>query len=117
MGRLISQSNNTLVYLESEGWDLPVIWKVCGHTKNSVTNLINEFAITRELKIKGVRKPLTNGIYNNKKGFSYEFFDGVVLKEWIKINPFTIEVFLKLAIKITGILKELHDAGILHLRI
>lgn len=116
MGKLISQSNNTLVYMESDG-QLPIIWKVCGNAKNSVTDLANEFTITRGLDIKGVRKAVASGIYNNKEGFSYEFFDGILLKEWIQNNPFDIQVFFKIALKITEILKELHNAGVCHLRI
>jgi predicted ATPase len=116
MGKLISQSNNTLVYMESDG-QFPIVWKVCGNAKNSVTALANEFTITSELDIKGVRRAVTSGIYNNKEGFSYKFFDGILLKEWIQNNPFDIGVFFKLALKITEILKELHNAGVCHLRI
>ncbi|MEP7318558.1 MAG: AAA family ATPase, partial [Panacibacter sp.] len=117
MKELISQSNRSLVYKESVGNTIPVIWKVCSNLKNTAADLLNEFNITRQLNITGVRRPLEKGVYENKEAFSYKYFDGVPLKTLIADKGLSLKYFLHFSIMLTRVLKELHETGIYHFRI
>jgi len=117
MLELINQSNRSLVYKDSNELSEGAIWKICSYSKNTVSDLVNEFTITQQLNIPGVRKPLQKGVYENKEAFSYRYFEGAPLKEYIQDARFDLEKFLRISIAITRILKDLHQAGFSHLRI
>ena len=117
MKELISQSNRSIVYKEAGTNIEPVIWKVCSHLKNTSADLVNEFDITGQLHIPGVRRPLKKGVYENQDAFSYYFFDGVPLKTLIAEKEFSLKEFLQIAKAITRLLVELHETGIYHFRI
>ncbi|MEP6465957.1 MAG: AAA family ATPase, partial [Parafilimonas sp.] len=117
MKELISQSNRSIIFKETGENAEPVIWKVCSNLKNSAADLVNEFDITRQLQIAGIRKPLKKGVYENKEAFSYHFFDGVPIKTLIDDKEFSLKQFLKFAKNITQIIAALHETGMYHFRI
>ncbi len=114
---LISQSNRSVLYKEPGKNGDFVIWKVCSHMKNTSADLANEFDITRQYNMPGIRRPLRKGVYENKEAFSYQYFDGVPLKNVMANKKFSLKEFLKFAKNITHILYALHAAGLCHFRI
>ena len=117
MKELISESNRSIIYKETSDSSAPVLWKVCSGQKNTSGDLVNEFDVTEQLDITGIRKPLKKGVYENKEAFSYTYFDGVPLKTLIGHKEFSLREFLYLAKSIIQILAELHKTGICHFRI
>ena len=62
MSELISQSNRSLIFkdINAENGET-LIWKTTGSGSNSVSELANEYEITRHLGIKGIRKAFGKG--------------------------------------------------------
>ena len=82
-----------------------------------MSELANEFDITQSLGIKGIRTPLRRGLYQNKEAFAYTYFDGVSLKHHLASRTLPLDEALTIAIRLTALLKQLHEQGVCHLRL
>ncbi len=118
MSELLSQSERSLIFKETNhDNNIDLIWKVCGHATNDITELENEFNITSSLSIAGIRKPVKRGIYQNKEAFAYGFLDGTPLSEVLAKGPLAPATVYQISLSIVQTLKQLHQSGVFHLRL
>ncbi len=118
MSELLSQSERSLIYkeLDNNGED-NIIWKVCGHANNDITELENEFNITSNLAVEGVRKPVKRGVFQNKEAFAYQYLNGTPLSDVISKGAMAPGTVYSIALSIVQTLKQLHQNGVFHLRL
>ncbi len=114
----IHESNNSLVYrgLQKSERQL-VIFKVLKHeypTPEKITRYKQEYEITKSLKIDGVAKAYSLEKFQNTLVIVLEDFGGESLKTLMSSLNFNLIEILKIAIKITQILTEIHAANIIH---
>ncbi len=81
---------------------------------SQVFRLKNEWEHSKNLSIKGIRKALKLEQINGKTSLLLEYIDGKTIKETFKNRHFSIPEFLKIAIKISKALAELHAEKIIH---
>ncbi|HSI75236.1 MAG TPA: serine/threonine-protein kinase PknK, partial [Lunatimonas sp.] len=74
----------------------------------------NEFKLTHDLHIPGVRKAISLHNQDGALVLELEYFDGITIKEKIISDPLDLGVFLKIAIEITNALESLHQLHIVH---
>lgn len=85
--------------------------------KEDFDRLEYEYEITQSLEMEGIIKPISL----QRSGFNYvlvrEYFEGQNLKELrekYEDQRFPLEDFFRIAIKVSELLGELHDKGIIH---
>ncbi|MBW4682893.1 MAG: AAA family ATPase [Microcoleus vaginatus WJT46-NPBG5] len=114
----IHSSAKTLIYRGRRDSDqTPVIIKVLDTEYPTLTELIrfrNQYAITKNLDVAGIVKPLS--LENLRYGFALilEDFGAKSLKDYLTLNPITLKEFLKVAIQIVKPLEGLHHNRIIH---
>ena len=118
MSELISQSPRSLVFkdIEIDTGEI-LVWKTTGSGSNSISELANEYEVTSQLLIEGIRTAHGKGIYQNKEAYSYRHIPGTGLETLYQRQPPSLEQTLTIVLKILHILKQLHQAGVCHLRI
>jgi predicted ATPase/signal transduction histidine kinase len=116
MYQLISESLRSKVFKITGDTD-GGICKIPGNSKNSKSELINEYEIVSHLNIGGIRQAKKTGFYENKTAMFYEYFDGISLNNFIKNNQISEVDFFTIALNIVKTLKAIHETGIKHLRI
>lgn len=115
---LIFESDNTLVYRghhQSDG--NRAVLKLLKQEYPAPSDLVRyqqEFRLTQELDAPGVIRVLGLEKYKNSLVILLEDFDGVSLRLLYPQQALPIEHFLKLAIKITSSLGQVHDANVIH---
>jgi serine/threonine protein kinase len=114
----IHESYNSLVYRGIRQQDnRPVVIKILKSaypTPQSLSRYKQEFEITHKLQLAGVIKSYSLEKYQNTLAIAFEDFDGESLKILMGERRFTIEEFLKIAIKIAAALGQIHGANIIH---
>ncbi|WP_445632683.1 histidine kinase [Nostoc sp. DSM 114161] len=114
----IHESVNSRVYRGIHQVDgLPVIFKVLKKdypTPEEITRYKLEYEITRSLSLEGVIQAYDFQQYQNTFLLILEDFGGESLAKIITNKKFTLTQFLKLAVKITQSLSEIHSANIIH---
>ena len=115
----IYESNNSIVYRgrrQSDGE--PVIIKLLQQEYPSPEQVIRykqEYEISHSFKINGVVKAYSLEKYLNRWLIIFEDFGGESLNKLKKSEgAINLEEFLKLTIKITKVLKEIHSHNIIH---
>ncbi len=113
----IHESNNTAIY---EGYDVSnntVILKVLKQkypTDIELFKFNNEFELTNNIQIKGVRKALKLNKIKGRHTLVLEYFEGKTLKDTFCNQKFNINKFLSVAINICKTIGELHQKNIIH---
>ncbi|MGI6486040.1 MAG: AAA family ATPase [Tepidanaerobacteraceae bacterium] len=82
--------------------------------KENLSGLINEFDITRNLKIKGILKPIELKKVENTFAMIVEDIKAVPIRKYMKDNAVDIPLFLDLAIQLVRTVAEVHQNGIIH---
>ncbi|MBO3459796.1 AAA family ATPase [Aetokthonos hydrillicola Thurmond2011] len=114
----IYESDNSLVYraiLKSD--NQPVILKLLKEnypTPSELTRYKQEYEITRSLSADCIVKAYDLQRYENSLIMILEDFGGESLKFLISKHQFSLEEFLKIAIKTTESLAAIHSANIIH---
>ncbi len=75
--------------------------------------LSNEYKITKDLKIKGLRRALSFSKASGRTTLTLEHVEGVSLSAYFK-EATSIPDFLDFAIKITETIAEMHQKGVIH---
>jgi PAS domain S-box-containing protein len=83
-------------------------------TPAELTRYKQEYEIVRSLQIEGVVKAYDLQKYQNTLVMCLEDFGGQSLDILLNSSNFTLSEFLDIAIKIAGILSQIHDANIVH---
>jgi predicted ATPase/signal transduction histidine kinase/tRNA A-37 threonylcarbamoyl transferase component Bud32 len=114
----IHESYNSLVYRGIRQQDnRPVVLKILKSaypTPELLSRYKQEFEITHKLQLAGVIKSYSLEKYQNTLAIAFEDFGGESLKILMGERRFTIEEFLKIAIKISVALGQIHAANIIH---
>ncbi|MGL4503278.1 MAG: serine/threonine protein kinase, partial [Planktothrix sp.] len=121
----IYQSANSVVYRGIRQEDhQPIILKVLQEdypSSSELTRYKQEYQITQNLNIDGVIKAYSLETYQRRFMIILEDFGASSLTQFIQNNStpekryiFSIDQFLKIAIKITKILGEIHASGVIH---
>ncbi|MGF1488085.1 MAG: AAA family ATPase [Prochloraceae cyanobacterium] len=114
---LIYQSNKSIVYRAKENNNKNVILKILKQeypTLEEITRYKQEFEITQNLNIKNAIASYELREYQNTFAIVFEDFGGISLDLFLNNYLLNFENFLKIAIKITTGLAEIHAAKIVH---
>jgi len=116
--KLLYESDNSVVYRALRKSDCqPIILKLLKQNYPTPQELVRyrtEYRITRELKQPGVVQVYDLQKYQNTLVMFIEDFGGESLKVWMQQRQFGLEEFLRIAIKTTEILGQIHAANIIH---
>lgn len=112
------ESYNSFVFraLEIET-KLPVIIKVLKGeypSPDKITRFTREYEILRDLNLEGVIKVFSLKSYNNSYAIMMEDFGGKSIKKALETRKLNLNEFLKLSIRISYILGQLHQLNIIH---
>ncbi|QIR41600.1 AAA family ATPase [Tolypothrix sp. PCC 7910] len=89
-------------------------------TFQEIAQFRNQYTITKNLKVPGIVKPLSQETYGNSYALIMEDFGGISLKDWIQHYKsagkycLSLQEFFPIAIAITSTLEELHRSRIIH---
>lgn len=115
---LFRESANSFIYLDgNDNGRSQTVVKVAKPNEEGVQQtayLKREFELTRNLELRGVRRALEETTYEGDYAIRLEFIQGLSLKEYLEARPFDLSGLLKIAIKLTQILGEIHHHGIIH---
>ena len=115
--QLIYESARSKIFLAKDDEDRLSILKILNNdypTPRDVAQFNNEFSITQQLNIPGIRRVLSAQKSDNKHTLCLEWFDGITMAEAFKNKQNDIEDFLTIAIEVTKVLVEIHEAGVIH---
>ncbi|MBW4618855.1 MAG: AAA family ATPase [Cyanosarcina radialis HA8281-LM2] len=114
----IYQSANSLVYRALREHDeQKVILKLLRQdypTPAELTRYKQEYEITHDLKLAGAIEAYSLEKYQNTLVIVFEDFGGESLRMWCDRQKLDIKAFLRVAIKITEALGNIHDRHIIH---
>ena len=114
----IYESKNSAVYKGMhQGFEKEVIVKILNTEfpdQEQIQRFDNEFETTNFLEIEGIRKALSKEYSINNYKLILEYFTGITLKQYFAENALNIPDFLKIAIKISQVLGEIHLKKIIH---
>jgi len=83
-------------------------------TLEDLVGLKNDFEITSNLSMEGVLENRELIRYQSGIAIVKEYFDGATLTDFLAETKIPVEKFLRIALKITGIIQELHLRHIVH---
>ncbi len=115
---LIHESHNSLIYYyPSSTYHRPVVVKVLNTnspTPQQLVRLNNEYEVTRDLTIDGVRKVLARIRFEDTPALVMEYFNGQTLKQAFVEQRQPLVDFFQVVIQITQTLGEIHHHHIIH---
>ncbi|MCT2537000.1 AAA family ATPase [Aquibacillus koreensis] len=112
-------------YLESKSWILykarrlddykTVLIKETKSLANAtVADVIQEYNLLNDMNIDGVLSPIEYVEYRANTYLVFPFFSGMKLSTWMAEYAFDLSSFLKIAIKLTSIISNLHTHQTIH---
>lgn len=113
------EGRHTFIYLKNGTTDsTPVIIKVLKEDYPSpkyIQQFNNEYELTRELNIVGIRKAIEQlQLESGHYALVLKYIEGVTLKKFARQQEVTVEQFLMIAIQLAKTLRQLHDQNIIH---
>ena len=117
-GDIIFESSNSIIYRQKEiKNEKTVILKVLRDPHPSpqkIAQFNNEYELTKNLEIPGVRRALELTKVNGHRGIILEYFAGIPVRDYFCKNKITLKEFLASAIKIAEALGAVHAQNIIH---
>ncbi len=113
----IYESGNSTVYKKTSGDGQPLTVKVL---KTDFTNprqilqFNNEFTILTDLMIPGVKRVVSKELFNGAPSIVSVYFEGIPIREYIRIAPFDLRDRLDIASRISHVLGLIHQRNIIH---
>ncbi|WP_051296283.1 AAA family ATPase [Eisenibacter elegans] len=83
-------------------------------SREQLTLFYNEYEIIKNLEVRGVRRVLRRGRYQDQPALWLEYVPGVTLKEMQLAARANLTRFFDIAIPLAQIMAEVHQAGIIH---
>ncbi|MEO1652976.1 MAG: protein kinase, partial [Bacteroidota bacterium] len=114
---LFEGNNSTVYFQERSAYETPVVIKVARDDHASPAQIAafdNEYAITRDLNLKAIRRVYDKIEFEGRKALVMEYIPGKTIKEHFRGKKITLKEFLPLAIKICDALGEIHQVKIIH---
>ncbi len=118
-GDILFEGVNSIVYFREEYQEIqsPIIIKVMREerpTNEQIQNFYNEYEITKDLPINGIRKIYKQEKLDGKPALVMQYLSGMAWNEFFDSRPLQIKEFLKIAIQTCQILGEIHQHNIIH---
>lgn len=114
----IYRNNRITVYTGKYlDFDKDVIVKILNSeypSEEQIARFENEFEITKDLNIEHIQKVLAKKIIDKKHLLILEFVEGQTIKNFINKKTTDIKSAIKIAIKITQTIGEIHQQNIIH---
>lgn len=114
----VFESDRTLIHQGIRIADgIPVIIKLSASqypTQLELARLKNEYEVLKRLDIGGVSKAYSLEKLHNGLALILESFDGSPLSEFIRPTPIDLPLFLDFALKMSAIIEQIHDRGVIH---
>ena len=118
MRELLSKRDRSTLFLDPEWPGGPVVLKVLDDEfpqLDLLARFINELTLTRDLRIRGVRRALERTRVDNRHALVLQHFEGQSLAQMPVVHDRSQLVeFLSVAVQLAHTLGELHAAGVLH---
>ncbi len=115
---LIHESSNSLIYYQATGeYDRPVVFKVLNTNHPTAHQLVrfnNEYELTKDLVVDGVRKAIAQIRVEDKPALVMEYIAGQTLKQAFIEQKQSLIDFLQVAIRIAQTLGDVHQHHIIH---
>lgn len=113
------ESHRTIIYRgKCDKSGTPVVLKILNKEypgPEEIARFKREYEITRHLKeINGVISVYNLETYKNSQAMILEDVDGESLTRTLSFRKFSVREFLRLAIRIAGILEEIHQQHVMH---
>lgn len=116
--QVIYESANTLIFIreDNEGQQFAVkVLKAPNPSQRQIAKWENEFELTKDLELKGIRKALRKEQSQGKMALVFPYLPGITLREYSrKADKKNLENSLKIALELAALLTELHDQRIIH---
>jgi len=109
--------NSKIILSNTSEWGFPVVTKILNKefpSPQAIRHFYNEYGITKDLDIPGVRKVLRMGKIQNQHALVFQYAAGIPLKKKVADGPLSIGEFLHIAINTARILADIHRMNIIH---
>lgn len=115
---LLKKGSHTDVYFSGSG-DSRILKVARGDSSNamSIRRLEKELEYCNDVESPGMRKAYEKVLVDDRKAISFEYIAGYTWREQLASGPWKIETFLTWAVRAAQSLKNIHEAGLLHLEI
>lgn len=115
--KLIYQGNKSHIYQDlrpgREGIAIKML-KEPDPSAQQLAYLKNEYTITQDLEMEGVRKVLEEGEIEGRPAIFIEFVEGESIKQVLIKERKSLEEMLGVAIEASKVLSEIHISGVIH---
>ena len=114
---LYESVRSKIYFLPESEWGKPVLRKCLNYefpTPREIAKFHNEYAITRELRVPGVRQVLGQTRAQNGHALVLEWIDAPTLADAFQYKQNDIPDFLHAAIAISSVLADVHAHGVIH---
>ena len=115
---LLYESKSSKIFLKDDNdQNAKVITKILNEefpSSETIGKFYNEFELTHELSIEGVRQSFERKKVNNRHAIVMQYVPGKTIRERLDDEIFSIPDFLTYAIEIARILSEVHEVKIIH---
>ncbi|HAI77331.1 MAG TPA: serine/threonine protein kinase, partial [Microscillaceae bacterium] len=116
--KLFFEGDNSLIYLTSDkDTGKPILLKVMrkSHpTSDELSLFLNEYAITKNLPIKGLRKIIGRVTIDGKPALWMEYVEAQTFKQYFIEQTKSLSELLEVMSEVCGILGEIHQHNIIH---
>lgn len=102
--------------MQPQGYNSKILAQVLKETEPSLDDMVylkNDFEVNQSINTEYSMKALDMVLTQSGFVVFKEYFDGIPLVNYISNKEFTVPLFLQLAIRLTQLLKELHQRRIL----
>ncbi len=116
--RLLFKSANSKIYLEENNYtddqEVVKMLNAMHPPAELVAQFVNEYEVTKDLAIPGVRKAKRKTRVDNQEALVLEYVDGHTLKDYLELASPSLREKLELLVYLTTTLAEIHQHGIIH---
>ncbi|MFC5448193.1 LuxR C-terminal-related transcriptional regulator [Paenibacillus aestuarii] len=117
---ILEEPSIIVCYATSEALSRAVLVKIAKEGPRMIlenAKLMNEYEMTSNLRMDGVLQPHALLRQGNSLILVSEWLEGLTLRHFAQSAEMSIPLFLQLAIRITGVLEQLHHRNILHMNV
>ncbi|MEM6299271.1 MAG: serine/threonine-protein kinase, partial [Bacteroidota bacterium] len=113
---LIFEGNHSLIYRkdEPEGIVTVKLLKDLTPPAQQLAQFNNEFEITRDLQISGIRRAIRREVVDQRSALVLEYFEGEPVRKVFRKKGWQLERFLRVAIQAAETLGQIHRSQIIH---
>lgn len=118
---LVYEDDNIWIcYVYSEALSRVVLWKMAKDGPRTMVEnakLIHEYETLTLLQMDGALKPHTLLRQGSSMVLLFDIINGIALRQYMATGPVEPVYFLKIAVRVTAIVEELHRRNLLHMNL